>query len=84
MHRYENGMRNLNTCAVRQYLGEYFSINVRRDAFKFVKTLCTKHDCIKDLVEHQITSISRCKSCDNTKTITFNNLIISIPINNLK
>ena len=29
MHRYENGMRNLNTYTVRQSLGEHFSKNVK-------------------------------------------------------
>lgn len=84
MHRYENGMSNLNTYIVRQYLGEYFTINVKRDAFEFLTMLCAKHDCIRHLVEHQVTSTTRCKTCDNTKTITYNNLAISIPINNLK
>jgi len=77
-------MRNLNTYAVRQYLGEYFSINIKRDAFEFLTDLCTKYDCIRHLIEYQVTSTTRCKSCENTKTITYNNLILSIPINNLK
>jgi len=77
-------MRNLNTYAVRQYLGEYFSINIKRDAFEFLTDLCTKYDCLKHLVEYQVTFTTWCKSRENTKTIIYNNLILSIPINNLK
>ena len=84
MHRYENGISNLNTYTVRQSLGEHFSINVKRDVFEFLIILCTKYDCIRQLVEHQVTSTTRCKSCDYTKRITSNNLVVSIPINNLK
>ena len=84
MHRDENEMRNLNTHAIRQCLGESFSINVKRDAFEFLTSLCIKYDCIKQLVEHQVTSTSRCKSCNYTKKITYNNLVISKPFNNLK
>lgn len=51
MHRYENGMRNLNTYTVRQYLGEHFSINIKRDVFEFLTVLCAKYDCIH-LVEY--------------------------------
>jgi len=58
-------------------------INIKRDAFEFLTDLCKKYDCIRHLVEYQITSTTRCKSCENTKTITYNNLILS-PINNLK
>ncbi|EZA46981.1 hypothetical protein X777_00511, partial [Ooceraea biroi] len=83
MHRYENGMCNLNTYAVRQYLGEPFSINVKRDVFEFLTILFTKYDCIRQLVEHQVTSTSRCKSCDYTKEFTCKDVVISIPINNL-
>ena len=36
------------------------------------------------IVEHQVASKTRCKSCDYTKTITSDNLVVSIPIHNLK
>ena len=36
------------------------------------------------IVEHQVTSKTRCKSCDYTKTITSDNLVVSILIHNLK
>jgi len=84
MHRYENGMHDLNTYAIRQCLGEYFSSSLKRNASDFFIALCEKYDCIKTLVRHQITSIRRCKTCGDTKTIVDNNIIISIPINNLK
>jgi len=84
MHRYENEICNLNTYAIRQCLGDYFSSPVKRNASDFFMALCEKYDCIKSLVRHQITTIKRCKTCNNTKTIVDNNIIISIPINNLK
>ena len=84
MHRYEYGMRNLNTHDIRQYLGELFSMNVKRDALEFFTVLCTNYDGIRQSVEHQITSTTRCNSCNITKTISYNNLVISISINNLK
>ncbi|EZA49264.1 hypothetical protein X777_12460 [Ooceraea biroi] len=39
---------------------------------------------IRNVVEHKITSTSRCKSCGNTKVITDNHILVSISINNLK
>jgi len=82
-HRYEHGMNNLNTYEIRQFLGQYFSAPIKRDAFEFLIALCTKYDYIKNLVQHQITSTSRCKSCGDTKVTTDNNVIFSISINNL-
>lgn len=82
--RYENGVRNLSTNSIRQYLGEYFSNPVKQNASDFLMALCEKYDCIKSLMRNQIVSTRRCKTCDNTKTIVDNNIIISIPINNLK
>jgi len=84
MHRYENEMHNLNTYAIRQCLGEYFSSSLKRNASDSFIALCEKYDCIKTLVRHQITSIRRCKTCGNTRTIVENNIIIYIPINNLQ
>jgi len=84
MYRYENGICNLNTYAIRQCVGEYFSSPIKRNASDFFIALCEKYDYIKSLVRHQITSIRRCKTCDNTKTTVDNNIIISIPINHLK
>jgi len=55
-HRYEHGMNNLNTYEIRQFLGQYFSAPIKRDAFEFLTALCTKYDYIKNLVQHQITS----------------------------
>ena len=83
-HRYENGINNLNTYAIREYLGEYFSNCIKRDVFDFLTALCTKYDFIKDLVEHQVILTTRCKLCSNTKVTTDNNVILSIPVNNLK
>lgn len=83
-HRYENGMAKLNTYRVRKYLGKYFSSNVKRDASEFLMALCTKHDYIKNLLECKIKTTNRCKSCNNTKCFINNNIIISIPLNNLK
>jgi len=77
-HRYEHGMNNLNTYEIRQFLGQYFS-----DAFEFLTALCTKYDYIKNLVQHQITSTSRCKSCGDTKIIINNNVLLSISVDNL-
>jgi len=54
-------MNNLNTYEIRQFLEQYFLI--KRDAFEFLTALCTKYDYIKNFVQHQITSTSRCKSC---------------------
>jgi len=83
MHRYEIGMHNLNTYAIRQYLEHFLSI-IKHNAFDFLITLCEKYECIKNLMEHQITCTKRCKTCDYTKTTHNNNIIISIPVNNLK
>jgi len=52
--QYEDGMYNLNTYEIRQYLGEYFLNAVKRDAFEFLTALCTKYDYIKNIVEHQL------------------------------
>jgi len=76
-------MNNLNTYEIRQFLGQYFSAPIKRDAFEFLTALCTKYNYIKNLVQHQITSISRCKSCDDTKVIINNNVLLSISIDNL-
>lgn len=84
MHRYEIGMHNLNTYAIRQYLGEHFSSIIKHNTFDFLIILCKKYECIKNLMEHQITCTKRCKTCDYSKPIHNNNIIISIPINNLK
>ncbi|XP_070525058.1 uncharacterized protein [Cardiocondyla obscurior] len=84
MHRYEYGMNNLNTYDVQQDLGESFSMNVKLDALKFLTILCTKYDFVRDLVQQEVTSTTRCVTCHITKTICFNNLFISIPINKLK
>ena len=77
-------MTSLLANTVRQSLGEHFSINVKQDVFEFLITRCTEYDCIRQLVEHQVTSTTRCKSGDYTKKITSDNLVVSIPINNLK
>ena len=82
-HEYEHGMKNLNTYEIRQSLGEYYSILIKWDAFEFLKALCTKYDYIKNLVEYQVTSKSRCKICSHTKVTTNNNVLLSISINNL-
>ncbi|XP_070528976.1 uncharacterized protein [Cardiocondyla obscurior] len=84
MHRYEYRMSNLNTYDVRQDLGESFSMNEKLDALKFRTILCTRYECIRESVEHEVTSSTRCVICQYTKTICSNNLFISIPINNLK
>ncbi|XP_070517894.1 uncharacterized protein [Cardiocondyla obscurior] len=84
MHRYEYRMSNLNTYDVRQDLGESFSMNEKLDALKFLTILCTRYECIRESVEHEVTSSTRCVICQYTKTICSNNLFISIPINNLK
>jgi len=52
-HQYEHGMNNLNTYEIRQSLGEYFSIAIKRDALEFLTALCTKYDYIQNLVDHQ-------------------------------
>jgi len=41
-HRYENGIHNLNTYAIREYLKDYFSIGIKRDAFDFLIAFCIK------------------------------------------
>lgn len=74
----------MNTYAIRQCLGEYFSNNIKRDTSEFIIALCTKYDSLKNLLEYKINSTSRCKSCNNTKCTVNSNLIISIPITNLK
>lgn len=83
-HRYENGLHNLNTYTIQEYLGAYFSTGIKRDAFEFLTALCTKYYLIKSLVEHQVIYTSRCKSCSNTKVTTNHNIILPIFINNLK
>jgi len=35
-HRYEHGVHNLNTYEIRQFLGQYFSAPIKRDAFEFL------------------------------------------------
>jgi len=80
---YEHGMNNLNTYEIRQLLEQYFSAPIKRDAFKFLTTLCAKYNYIKNLVQHQITSTSWCKSSDDTKVTTDNNILLSISVNNL-
>jgi len=42
-HQYEHGMNNLNTYEIRQSLGEYFSIVIKR-TLEFFTALCTKYD----------------------------------------
>jgi len=76
-------MNNLNTYEIRQFLGQYFSAPIERDAFEFLTAICTKYDYIKNLVQHQITSINRCKSCGDTKVTIDNNVLLSISINSL-
>jgi len=83
-HQYECGMNNLNIYEIRQSLGEYFSVNVKRDAFEFLTALCTKYDYIKNLVEHQVNSTCRCNSCGYTKVNVSNNVILSISIDIMK
>jgi len=83
-HRYENGIHNLNIYTIREYLRDYFSIGIKRDAFDFLIALCIKYDFIKTLVEHRVISTSRYKSCSDTKVTTNNNVILSIFINNFK
>jgi len=51
-HRYEHGMNNLNIYEIRQFLGQYFSAPIKRDAFEFLIALCTKYDYIKNLVNN--------------------------------
>ena len=80
MHRYENKMPNMSTYIIRQCLGEYFSKDIKRDASEFLTAVCTKFEYIKSLIKHEVTSITRCKSCGNTNTIIKNNILISIPI----
>jgi len=60
VHRYENGIFNLNTYAVREHLGKNFSIGTEQDAFDFLVAFCIKYDFIKKLVEHQIISTCPC------------------------
>ena len=36
------------------------------------------------MIEHQVTSTKRCKTCGNTKISVDNNIAISIPVHNLK
>lgn len=84
VHRYENGMLNLNTYSVRQYLGDYFSTCIKRDTFEFLIVICTQYDYIRNLVEHQFTVTSRCKSCGNTKVIIESNIVVSISVKDLK
>ena len=84
MHQYESEISCLNTYAVRQCLEEPFSTDVKCDAFEFLTTLCTKYDCIRELVEHQVTSTSRCTSCNYVNKITYDKSIISISVNNLR
>jgi len=57
---------------------------VKQDAFEFLTALCTKHDYIKNMVEHQVTSTCQCNSCDNSKAITSNNVLFSISIDIMK
>lgn len=83
-HRYEKERPKLSTYGVRQSLGEYFSICAERDALQFLTTFCMKYDCIKNLVEHQVTSTSQCKACGNIQNTINNNVIRSIPIDNLE
>jgi len=78
-HRYEYEMNNLSPYKIRQLLGQYFSAPIKRDAFEFLTALCTKYD-VKNLIQHQITSTYRCKSCGNTKVTTESNFIFSISI----
>jgi len=82
VHQYEHRMNNLNTYEIRQFLGQYFLAPIKSNAFEFLTALCTKYDYIKNLVQHQIISTSRCKSCGDTIIITDNN-VLSISINNL-
>lgn len=84
VHRYENGMRDLNTYGIRQYIGNNFTNTVKYDVSEFLEALCAKCEYIRNLVEHQVTSITRCRSCDYTNTITLNNIFISIPVVNLQ
>ncbi|XP_067206958.1 uncharacterized protein [Linepithema humile] len=84
INQYENKLPNLNTYVIRQSLGEFFSKNVKRDACEFLIALCTKYDYIKNLVEHQVTSIKQCKNCHNTTTIVNKNILLSIPVNKRK
>jgi len=46
-HRYENGIHNLNIYTIRECLGEYFSIGIKREVIDFLIALCTKYDFIK-------------------------------------
>jgi len=81
VHRYENGIFNLNTYAVREHLGKNFSIDTKQDAFDFLVAFYIKYDFIKKLVEYQIISTCPCITCGNTK-VTINNFILSIFVNN--
>jgi len=83
-HQYEHGMNNLNTYEIRQSLGKYFLIAIKRDALEFFTALCTQYDYIQNLVDHQLISTYRCNSCCNTKVTTENNVFLSISINSLK
>jgi len=84
MHQYENKLPNLNTYDNMTMFRRIFSKIVKRNVCEFLIALCTKYDYIKSLVEHQVTSIKRCKNCDNTMTIVNNNIFFSIPINKWK
>jgi len=83
-HQYEHGINNLNAYEIRQSLGEYFSVAIKRDALEFLTALCTKYDYIQNLINHQLISTYRCNSCGNTKVTTENNIFLSISINSLK
>jgi len=50
VHRYKHGMNNLNTYEIPQFLGQYFSASIKRNAFEFPTAFCAKYDYIKNLV----------------------------------
>ncbi|KAL6418776.1 hypothetical protein ACFW04_011767 [Cataglyphis niger] len=59
MHRYEIGMHNLNTYLIRQCLEEYCTSSTKRNASDFLIAFCKKYDCIRNLIEHQVTPIAK-------------------------
>ncbi|KAK0156746.1 hypothetical protein PV327_011656, partial [Microctonus hyperodae] len=82
---YQKWLHDLNTCAIRQCLGDNFPDGVKQDVAKFFTALCIKFNYIRKWFEFQIAFTKRCKNCDNT--ITFNNcenFLLSISIENMK
>jgi len=56
-HRYKHGMNNLDIYEIRQSLGEYFLVAVKRDTFEFLAALRIKYNYIQNLVDQQVIAI---------------------------